>query len=200
MTDDTGFAPNPFHGILTIANCKPLIRLKKEKLDFIAGFTSKKMSKGKFEKELLVYIMKVTEKLSYSEYFNDPRFQCKIPTKKSLISIAGDNIYEPSPMAAKRFIQKPNPYHNDGKDMDHDLKGKYVLISDDFFYFGRGAIPIDIDLFQIKIPKFQSGHGVKTANEDEVIKLWKYLSDKHKKNVVLFPPDKWKENEPFNNI
>ena len=26
MTDDTGFAPNPFYGICTLACCKPVIR------------------------------------------------------------------------------------------------------------------------------------------------------------------------------
>ena len=195
MTHDTGFAPNPFHGILTLANCKPLIRLKKREGDFIAGFTSKRMCRDKYDKARLVYIMKVNEKLSYSEYYNDPRFQCKIPANNNLISRAGDNIYKPSQMAEKGFIQKPNPYHNDRNDMDHDLKGKYVLISEEFIYFGSGAILISE--FNINIPKGQSGHGVKTDNETEVKKLWKYLLNKYKINIVLNAPKSWKPNESF---
>ncbi len=38
---------------------------KKDKGDFIAGFTSNKLCEEKVGEEQLIYIMKVTEKLSY---------------------------------------------------------------------------------------------------------------------------------------
>jgi hypothetical protein len=42
MTHDSGFAPNPFHGYLTLATCKPGIRRSGSRRvgDWIAGFTS----------------------------------------------------------------------------------------------------------------------------------------------------------------
>ncbi|MGE3595803.1 MAG: hypothetical protein AB7N70_09645 [Dehalococcoidia bacterium] len=39
MTHDTGFAPNPFWGCLTLATCKPGIRQTRGPGDWIAGFT-----------------------------------------------------------------------------------------------------------------------------------------------------------------
>jgi hypothetical protein len=141
--------------------------------------------------------MKVTEKLSYSEYFDDVRFQSKIPTGPDLISIAGDNIYKPDTSSKRGYIQLPNKYHTD-KNMDHDLGGKYVLLSNDFFYFGSGAIPVYKSRFNIKIPKVQSSNGVKTDNDVEINKLLRFLSENYEKNIVLNPPHKWKINEPFN--
>lgn len=39
VTHDTGFAPNPFHGVLTLACCKPAIRRAAEVGDVIVGLT-----------------------------------------------------------------------------------------------------------------------------------------------------------------
>ena len=41
LRHDTGFAPNPFHGFLTLATCKPAIRRCRAKGDWVAGFASK---------------------------------------------------------------------------------------------------------------------------------------------------------------
>ena len=40
MTHDTGFAPNPFHGVLTLATCKPKIRACRKADDWVAGFAT----------------------------------------------------------------------------------------------------------------------------------------------------------------
>ena len=44
MTHDSGFAPNPFGRTLTLATCKPQIRLHKSVDDWIAGFTSRTLA------------------------------------------------------------------------------------------------------------------------------------------------------------
>ena len=44
ITRDTGFAPNPFWGRLTLATCKPRIRASKRPSNWIAGFTSRSLS------------------------------------------------------------------------------------------------------------------------------------------------------------
>ena len=197
MTHDTGFAPNPFYGVLSLANCKPQIRLKKKVGDYIAGFTSKRLCGEKVGEERLVFFMKVSQKLSYFEYFNDERYKNKIPNKSSLMSEAGDNIYMPDPTENGGFIQLANPYHVKDE-MDHDLSGKFVLISHEFFYFGSGAIPIFRSEFNIKVPKYQSAHGVKTDNDVEIQKLYRYLSKSYKANIAIHAPHSWKKGEPFN--
>ena len=198
MTHDTGFAPNPFHGFMTLANCKWQIRKiknpEKDKNLYIAGFTSKFLCGETVGEERLIYIMKVTEKLTYKDYFTDPRFQCKIPPRNSnnLIAKAGDNIYKPA-NTSSGFVQLENCNHNCGS-MEDDLKGKYVLISNDFYYFGCGAIPVDN--LGINIPRVQAGHDVKSANCKTLLD---YLEQRnYQKNIAIHPPHTWKTNEPFN--
>ena len=57
MTHDTGFAPNPFHGYLTLATCKLGIRLKAKVGEWICRFDSKKLSGSPIGKEKLVYVI-----------------------------------------------------------------------------------------------------------------------------------------------
>ena len=95
MTNDTGFAPNPFHGFLTLANCKQGIRRTKNENDWIAGFTSKKLNGFKVEEGKLIYLMKVSKKIPYYEYWTNPEYDVKKPSQISKIKQAGDNIYIP---------------------------------------------------------------------------------------------------------
>jgi len=137
MTHDTGFALNPFHGYLTLAICKPGIRLKAEVGEWICGFDSKELSGSPVGKEKLVYAMKVEEKLSFDEYFEDPRFQSKKPSAgKGRIYLVGDNIYYRGAKAERR-----SKYH-ENEEQVKDLKGQYVLISRQFWYFGRCSIKV----------------------------------------------------------
>lgn len=81
MTNDSGFAPNPFGCTLTLATCKPQIRRYKKEGDWIAGFTSVKLAGHEVGSERLIYLMRVAEKLPMWEYFWDSRFRDKIPHK-----------------------------------------------------------------------------------------------------------------------
>ena len=192
MTDDTGFAPNPFFEILSLATCKPLIREKKKKGDFVAGFTSKELCDEKIGMEKLVFIMRITEKLNYSEYYNDKRFDCKKAKGVSRITQSGDNIYFKH---NRMYTQAQTYFHRTKELMEHDLISDKVLLSKDFFYFGISAIPLD--KFKINIPKTQSAHGVRTTDDKEVSRLWEYLTNHFRKNSVIGPPHYWKANEPF---
>jgi Nucleotide modification associated domain 2 len=147
MTHDTGFAPNPFHGLLTLANCKPCIRKYKIKDDWIAGFTSQELNGDNVGEEKLVYLMKVIDKITYNEYWNNPLYKLKKPNLSSSKTIdkTGDNIYKPikvNPKSNTDFKQVPNKNHND-EDKDHDLNGKFVLVSKCFYYFGSSPIKIN---------------------------------------------------------
>ena len=80
---DSGFAPNPFFEILTLATCKADIRRTKEEGAWIAGFTSVSLCRDPVGAERLIYLMKVSEKIPLSHYFGDTRFTRKIPDMKS---------------------------------------------------------------------------------------------------------------------
>lgn len=74
---DFGLAPNPFGGYCTLAVCKSSIRSNKglEVGSWIIGTGSKKLKNA----NKLIYAMQVGEKLTFNEYWNDPRFQYKKP-------------------------------------------------------------------------------------------------------------------------
>ncbi len=90
MTHDSGFAPNPFQGVLTLATCKPGIRRTKNPGDWIAGFASAALVRSSKELGLtikpngLVYLMRIGEVLPLAKYFEDPRFKEKKPSPKSV--------------------------------------------------------------------------------------------------------------------
>ena len=70
LTRDYGFAPNPFNGICTLATCKPRIRKVAVAGDWIFGTSSVRSGK----RPCLVYAMKVSEKITFNQYWQDPNF------------------------------------------------------------------------------------------------------------------------------
>ncbi len=190
MTHDTGFAPNPFHGILTLANCKPCIRKYKKVGDWIAGFTSKKLNGDNTGEERLVYLMKVEEKITYDKYFLDYRFADKIPDySKGIVACkAGDNIYQPTTNGGFRQLQSmhSNGDQENPEKKKHDLSGKYVLISKCFYYFGSSPIKIDKKI-RPSIPKGQSAHGVRTHEIEKAEKFIQHIQNKYQVGTVNTP-------------
>ena len=67
VRDDAGSAPNPFWGVCTLAICKPKIRLAAEPGDWIVGTGSQHSPIGDVS-GMLVYVMRVTRKLSMEDY------------------------------------------------------------------------------------------------------------------------------------
>ncbi len=135
---DSGFAPNPFNGVCTLATCKPEIRKRASVGDWIIGTGSNRMGvrRGGF----LVYAMRVQGSMTFSEYWCDPRFQKKKPNLYGSYRMAcGDNIYCPMDDGG---WQQLNSYHSkeDGsqfqRHVNKDTSVDRVLISDDFVYFG----------------------------------------------------------------
>lgn len=151
MTFDGGFAPNPFHGFLTLAICKPRIRRAAEIGDLVAGFTSKTLNKDEVGSEKLIYMMKIKEIITFEEYWNRRDFNIKKPSlnKKSL-KYFGDNIYEPLVKKATKFNQFKKSdltnFHKEIKNQKNDIKGKNVLIAENFIYFGINAIEVEKDI------------------------------------------------------
>ena len=136
---DHGFAPNPFFDFCTLATCKPKIRQTAEVGDWIAGGGTK--SKGR--EGHLVYAMRVTETMTFDEYWNAPRFLDKRPAKQATFEKDfGDNIYHRN-KTSHRWRQAPSKHSNkcgkvNMRNLRHDTQVDRVLISEDFIYFGGG--------------------------------------------------------------
>lgn len=165
ITHDDGFAPNPFHGFLTLACCKPAIRRVAKEGDYVCANAS--LAQG--VKPRLVYMMRVTERMTFDEYYRDPRFQAKIPNRNgNEIEQLGDNIYFLDRFGRYRQIDDAAHHCEDG-DMIKDLRGEFVLISDDFIYWGGRHQPppphLDRD-YPETIVHYRQGHSSRRFNED----------------------------------
>lgn len=180
---DLGFAPNPYHGMCTLANCKPVIRQYAKIGDILLGFGSKNIRlDGK-----LIYWMKISDILSFDAYWRDDRFKRKKPVMNgSLMQVYGDNIYytDDNGVVAQEFSFHSKP--DGSKDMpnlNRDTgRTNRVLIADRFSYYGIKAIdlPQNLQLF------VKRGRGHKSVSQpDQIAALEAWLG--HPKGVVGRP-------------
>ena len=145
---DYGFAPNPFFEVCTLATCKPQIRSAAQVGDWVVGTGSK--SQGR--ESHLVFAMKVTETMTFNDYWHDDRFQCKKPNLAGSRKQAfGDNIYHSD---GNGGWHQANSHHSyaDGQpnksNIRRDTGVDCILLSDRFLYFGSCGpeIPGHIDI------------------------------------------------------
>jgi len=126
MTTDCGGAPCVFRGLLSLAICKPEIRKGAREGDIIFGFGDKK----KINDERMIYIARVTKKVPPGEYYRNPEYANR-----------PDCIYYDEKGYAKR---KPKAkFHKDTDEIPRDVgvrfERAYVLLSQDFRYFGKNG-------------------------------------------------------------
>jgi len=200
MTHDTGFAPNPFGGFMTLATCKPKIRECKKIGDWIAGFTSGKLNSDVIGKERLVYLMQITNKITFKEYWRNPEYNERKPQLESndVLKMRGDNIYIPlveSPVDADDFKQLPNRNHSE-KDQKKDLSGKYVLISNKFYYFGSEPLVIP-NAIRPNVPKGQSGHGAITDDVEKVNRFISFIESHYRPGIYNHPHSWFKDDQSW---
>ena len=163
VDSDTGLAPNPFWGRLTLAVCKPRIRKVAKIGDWIIGTGSKNVkNKSKSYNDYsgkLVYAMKVSEIMTFKEYDiyctnSLTELKNKIPSnKKGWKSKIGDCIYK-YPLKGDTPILRQGLHCSDN--ITTDLGGLYVLLSDTFFYFG--CKPVELHPRFSKLIKTGIGH------------------------------------------
>lgn len=157
---DDGAAPNPFRGICTLAICKPDIRLAAAIGDWVVGLGSMNAASGDLSSHL-VYAMRVDQILSLREYdrLAPIYWPSRIPDLASPVisNRLGDCIYDFSVIPPR---QRPGVHGPDN--MPVDLRGENVLISRNYYYFGRNAIPLPKSLGNL-VHQTQ-GHKV-TAND-----------------------------------
>jgi hypothetical protein len=136
---DYGFAPNPFHGVCTLATCKPQIRTAANEGNIVVGC-------GCVENKLsgrIIFAVRISGKCTFQDYWDDPRFTLKRPFfGGSLKRAYGDNIYHHS--GDGHWVQERS-HHSfpDGTlnelNLERDTGSDNVLWGEDFVYFGREA-------------------------------------------------------------
>lgn len=123
LTVHAGHAPCWMHDrrqgqeVLSLANCKPLIRSAAPIGEWIAGITPKDMGCR------LAYLMQVGERLTRTDYwarYERSRHDC---------------IYKP--LARGGWQQLNNPWHVDEKSREEDLSSDWVLLSTEFIVFAN---------------------------------------------------------------
>jgi hypothetical protein len=152
---DLGFAPNPFHGVCTLACCKPKIRKKAKIGDYILGM-------GAVRPKLRGHIcfwMRVDEIMTFDEYWIDARFRRKKPVMWGTTYLRyGDNIYHRN---GNNEFRQEDSFHSqeDGSVSIGDLQRdtattENVLIGHEFTYWGRAGIklPDELKCFAINGP------------------------------------------------
>jgi hypothetical protein len=156
---DTGFAPNLFHGYCTLACCKPIIRRKAEKGDWVVGLTPKGANR-------IAYVMRVDDIVqSFRDYWFDSRFTAKKPSYTGgLQRRCGGNIYKP--LTKGGYFQVRSMHSNGALEhagnKEHDLSGKRILVSETFAYFGSRPKPLPSELRSLIV-----GRGHRSRFSDE---------------------------------
>ncbi len=180
---DYGFAPNPFHGVLTLADCKQQIRRAAKVGDWVIGHSSKKLG------QKLLYMMKVTEILTFDQYWNDPRYLSKRPCMNgSLVTMYGDNIYYHD--ESGNWKQEDSHHSLDhGKVNQLNLKRDTgttdkVLISTEFIYLGKSMIAMPDDLRGYIHPT--QGHRI--VDMRLAMRIWHYLLNLYPEKGLIDDP------------
>lgn len=141
---DHGFAPNPFHGVCTLATCKPKIRKFAVEGDWVMGTGSAKWNLA----GRLIFAMRIGEITTFDRYWRDPRFRVKRPNLRGSLKLRfGDNIYHRTSPSAP-WIQEDSRHSKDGAVVNLvNLKRDTgttdrVLIADQFVYLGNRSQPV----------------------------------------------------------
>lgn len=144
---DYGFAPNPFHGVCTLATCKPKIRRTCQVGDWVVGTGSREERRAGH----LVYAMRVSETMTFDAYWSASRFRVKRANLRgSLKQAFGDNIYHR--LSPGHSWQQLPSHHSlpDGRsnpvNVKPDTDVNRVLVAERFAYWGRTAPKIPVEL------------------------------------------------------
>lgn len=164
---DLGFAPNPFHGVCTLACCKPKIRKHAKEGDYIVGMGSVKPGLQGH----VCYWMHVDKILTFDQYWADARFRRKRPLMHGSRYLAfGDNIYHLS-ADGKSFIQEDSYHSASAHQASHSNLARdtgsthRVLTSTEFAYWGRNGklVPAELSEFVHRGP----GHSCRFSKESQ---------------------------------
>jgi len=126
-------------------------------------------SKESTGNDTIVYLMRVSEILTLQEYFDDNRFTKKKPDIKNEIFKLGDNL----------------KYDYNGKKFAND---RLVLISKEFWYFGKCAIEIPDEFCTIQKRGRLHKCNFKNNLDKEFLSWFQYsIAVKYKAGLIGYP-------------
>lgn len=193
---DLGFAPNPFHGVCTLATCKAAIRSTACVGDWILGLGGGRLNAtGK-----CIFAMKVTQKLTYNEYWGSPDFHDKKPVRNgSKVMMLGDNIYHYNNDAGSWSQAHSHHSNSDGSineyNLGKDTKSPMVLASRHFYYFGKSAPVVPENLLTDIGYENRLGHRVFDYQIASGLVEWVENSYRDSLNLVLADPFDFEHNK-----
>jgi hypothetical protein len=179
---DFGFAPNPYHGICTLATCKPTIRRVSTTGDWVIGMGGSRLkATGR-----MIYAMMITNKISFNEYWSDPTYNDKKPVRNGTRKmVVGDNIYHYED-ESKNWRQADSHHSNiDGSinesNMQNDTQTDCVLTSTHFYYFGSNAQ--NVPEYILTEMAYKNGIGHRNYDLADCKKLIDWLAQNHAESL-----------------
>lgn len=193
---DLGFAPNPFHGICTLATCKPKIRNVAVEDDWVVGMGGRRLkATGK-----CIFAMRVTSKTSYNEYWENPDYRNKKPVRNgSKMLQLGDNVYYKDTQTG--LWHQAHSHHSlaDGGineyNLNRDTTSQYVLLSHHFYYFGKGAVLIPHNLLTAIGYTNHTGHNTYSLELVKPVIDWIEAAAKNQLNCTLDDPFEFEDSD-----
>lgn len=138
VTVNSGLAPNPFHGVCTLAVCTPNhMRANLGINDYIVGISSVGISQkqGWYEPRIL-YAMKIDACLGLDDYYAE--YSAKRGNRNgSYIEQVGDAIYKMNDRGNLEHIKESEEHL--GLE-EQDIHGNRVFIGENFWHFGAKSI------------------------------------------------------------
>ena len=135
-----------------------------------------------------IYLMKVTDKLKFDEYWANTKYQFKKPYRNgSRLRMVGDNIYHKENNC---WVQEDSHHSNpDGSPNQENLKrdtniSDKVLISSHFYYFGSKAVTVPLNEIGYKNVR---SHRKILINEN-IQAFMDKIENKYKKNTIISDP------------
>jgi hypothetical protein len=163
LTVDAGVAPCVEKGILSLAICKPMIRMRARPGDLIFGFAANRIENDNRGLNQLIYVARVTGKEEEGAYYSNSRYSGR-----------KDRIYR---QVNGKFVRRAggDRFHTEATDLLHDLgeppgySRAAVLLSNDFRYYGRYATNKYQKFSAIKkaVERLKQGHRARFSEEEQ---------------------------------
>ncbi len=185
---DLGFAPNPFHGVCSIACCKPQIRKVAKEGDYILGTGAARPNLTAH----LTFWMRVDKIITFDQYWSDPSFRRKKPVMSGTKFLRyGDNIYHRD---GNGNFQQEDSFHSleDGSvslgDLHRDTgTTDRVLLGREFAFWGRAGIKLPASLTSF----VKKGPGHKCDFSEEQVQAFFVWLAAHPERGYLDEPAHW---------
>ena len=177
LRHDSGMAPHPWEGIISLATCKPDIRAHAIKGDWVLG------NRSAPHHERVVWAGRVSEVVEVGEY--PGRFPRRL-----------DALYPPGPDGVpERDRSKLRWYHDSERDRTTDTRGRILLFDPQCsWYFGADARSLPGEI--VHLAHKWIGHSNRTKPGD-IVALLAWLESESAPGIIGKPRDPLAWTRPF---